>query len=298
MRPHAESEQSIVVISGDDPIHKTPFFYGYSQALDQAWRCEHDDADDADKRQYTDDIRVNPRGPMAPALAVWPDGTSHEMSELLSASVDSRKKSCAAAPAHGTIPVDFEHRFADGKTIIIKWRSEGPFRPPIMSMYLNGSQCCQVGISDEVPQQCATEILKLVAQRFIKGELKESELYQARDQEMKSRGLNPRRRVSNKPCANEATPQGSAQGLQDSDACLDKEDGELAEEGSHSASGDTDHDEQEPTATKRARISCKRKPASTGDDSERGEGAQPQASKECAFAPAPCEGFLESYDLF
>ena len=135
-------------------------FYGYSQALDQAWRCEHDDADDADKRQYTDDIRVNPRGPMAPALAFWPDGTSHEMSELLSASVDSRKKSCAAAPAHGTIPVDFEHHFADGKTIIIKWRSEGPFRPPIMSMYLNGSQCCQVGISDEVPQQCATEMFE------------------------------------------------------------------------------------------------------------------------------------------
>ena len=292
------ARDEVVECDTDEVVAKTTYFFGFSQELGQAWRCSHDDAG---SKEYTKDIKVNPKGALSPALACWPDGTTSEIAELLSASVDERNR-CSAPPA--SIPIDFQHNFDDGRRLTIKWRSEGPFRPPLMSMYLDGAQVCQVGIGDEVSKASATEILKVVAEQFVAGKVSLRELYSARDAEMKSRGL-ARRRMLKRPSAKQVQKAAEEEGDDDDDDDDDKS-SEDKDEFSEDKQADqsqiedclgtesADH-KSKPVGKKCARRILKKPPRSIDADQECDEAAH---VVEHTPPPPPCVSFLEGYDMF
>ena len=157
----------------------TSYFCGYSQEMQQAWRCSS--ADKRENRQYTADLRPNPRGDMEPAIAVWPDGFQHELAELLSKSVVEMARAKEASSSHATLEVYYSGVLQNGSKITVKDRSEGPKRPPIVSIWQDGKQIGQVPMTRGVDHDTAVTVAKQVAASFVAGTIDKDGLYTLRD---------------------------------------------------------------------------------------------------------------------
>ena len=172
-------------------------FYGYSRELKQAWRRETKDGE----KVYSIEVKPNPAGPLFPAIAVWEDGSQHEVSEVLSLSAEASED--VEKQAQGSFHVYFEDSY-NGNQLVVKRRSEGPYRPALVSLYLGGQQICQTRISDKLPEEEGAEILSTLGRDLVSGKVQVDGLYEARDKELKKR--NVQKRVRKKPATGCSRP--------------------------------------------------------------------------------------------
>ena len=150
--------------------------YGYSPQLEKAWRCC---AETPLKKAFTAQFEAGAT-PLAPVLAVWPDGDRHEVMELTTAAFQARGEAvAAAAKPRGAVPQHYEGRTPEGYPIVVKDRSEGPNRPPLVSLFLSGKQGCQVSLH-EVPHAVAVKILVTLGKKLATGEIEKKDLYKER----------------------------------------------------------------------------------------------------------------------
>jgi hypothetical protein len=155
--------------------------YGYSPQLEKAWQCC---AEMPLKKAFTAQFEAGTT-PVAPVLAVWPDGDRHEVMELTTAAFQARGEAvAAAAKPRGAVPQHYEGRTPEGYPIVVKDRSEGPHRPPLVSLYVSGKQGCQVSLH-EVPHAQAVKILVTSGKKLATGEIEKKDLYTERDMLLK-----------------------------------------------------------------------------------------------------------------
>ena len=158
------------------------FFYGWDGECERAWRCDAAGGQST-PRQYTKELEPNPKGDMFPAIAVFSDGDRAEVSSLLTAAIPKTKLATRCSTqtpvptveekqkktkktkrkVESSIQKYWEQEF-DGQMLAIKDRTEGPYRPPILTVYYRSRQVMQVNYaSGKIDKQQAIKIARQVA---------------------------------------------------------------------------------------------------------------------------------------
>ena len=78
-------------------------------------------------------------------------------------------------------------------------------RLPLVSIFAGNRQVCQIAVTGNVTQEIAAKILVGIAKKFAAGVLEKSQLFRARDQQLKAMGLDTRK-AKKKPAAANKKP--------------------------------------------------------------------------------------------
>jgi hypothetical protein len=166
--PDVESEQLVMKRpSATSKLEGGNFFYGYSAEHESAWRVAVD-SKDPNAKEFTKVFEAQ-ENDLSPAIAIWPDGSRHEVAELKSLSIRSRQGALndKVEKKRGDAKIYFEGRLTSGGPVVVKDRSEGPTKPPLISLFLSGKLVCQAKIENDVSHANAVEIMKALAEKFV-----------------------------------------------------------------------------------------------------------------------------------
>lgn len=170
------------------------YFVGYSNELESAWRCL---PSQPLQKEYTKDILQDEKDEMAPAIARFKDGMLAPIPEL--STLAHRTRTDVKSPIHqwwtGLDP--------SGAPIVIKDRSEGPYRPMLVSMFLSSKHVCNVKVTNGISHIVAKETMVTIGKLFGSGEVLKGDLYSKRDSMLGALGFSQGKagKVRKKPAA-------------------------------------------------------------------------------------------------
>ena len=162
------------------------WFYGYSAELGSAWRCK---PCSPGMKEYTSKFEEG-AGELDPVQAVFDDGSTYVVHGLTTlAHKNSQGESSKQRSTNGSF---FEGRTSSGAPVVVRFRSEGPNRPPLISLFLSGRQICQSTITDGVNKEVASDTMVKVAKAFVDNLVDKGGVYKLRDKLLEERGVNVR----------------------------------------------------------------------------------------------------------
>jgi hypothetical protein len=191
---HAAAVKKLVAAMG--PVTATSsnatFIFGYSPEQETAWRAL---SSKPEAKLYTKDIVIDSTGgDLAPAIATWEDGIQYKIPELTNLALKTRLASMGGIKQH------FNGKTKSGAPVVVKDRSEGPYRPSLVSLYLSGKHACNVKVEEPITQEQAVKIMVEIATKLTKGECEKADLYKERNQMMEQMGM-PKPGTRKKPSA-------------------------------------------------------------------------------------------------
>ena len=174
------------------------WYVGWCPEHKVAWRCP---PSRPQEREVTSEIDAG-ADDMAPCVARWPDGFSHKIADLLTITWKQSKVPAQQKNNRKNTSVHFRGRTSDGSPVIVKDR---PDRGLLVSLYISNKQRLQVKVTPLCAHTVALSVAIGLAERLCKNELEISDLYKARDAELKKMGVLQAPAVKRRPSA--AVPQ-------------------------------------------------------------------------------------------
>jgi hypothetical protein len=167
------------------------YFVGYSNELESAWRCL---PNQPLQKEYTKDILLDEKHEMSPAIARFKDGMLAPIPEL--STLAHRTRTDVKTPIHQW----WAGQDPSGAPIVIKDRSEGPFRPMLVSMFLSSKHVCNVKVTNGISHTVAKETMMTIGKLCGSGEVLKGDLYPKRDSLLEALGFS-QGKVRKKPAA-------------------------------------------------------------------------------------------------
>ncbi|CAK0891508.1 unnamed protein product, partial [Prorocentrum cordatum] len=136
------------------------YYVGWDTELRQAWRSS---TSDANRKEFADDECIMGDTDGDPITAKWSDGFEHIITDI---TIGQFKEVGIQQPAG------------------VKYRSEGPHRPRIISIYVDGDQKCQARPDLFKNPTAAEKFMKDLATSYCDGAVELEQLHSARDDKL------------------------------------------------------------------------------------------------------------------
>ncbi len=169
---------------------KQEYVFGYDAEAEVAWRCT---TTDPEQKEYSTQLEApEDSADTDPVRAIFEDGSTLDVDELLCGAFRSRK----VATAKRTAPRVWERKHSEtGQCIFIRHR---PDRYPLLSIFLEKNQVMQVGVKVFPSNEEAEAFVIGIAEDFAAGKIAVAELYSTRDRRLVEMNLVQRKDVKAK----------------------------------------------------------------------------------------------------
>jgi hypothetical protein len=185
-------------------------FFGWDQELETAWRSPSQPGGVRRRVcEYSTDIR-HPKDPQPHKFMLAMFGEDvYELSDMSVAAWDLRIAAQVNKPKHAVAPAalwETEHR-SSGLSVTIRRRTD---RQPLISLYHDRSQICQVPEKafDDIPS--AVSFLKIIGEKFALDEVSRSMIPKLRNDMARARGITLKEYVMKRPSAAAVTGSSEA----------------------------------------------------------------------------------------